>query len=184
MGGKAADEQHFLAGFGMGADHRVLGIGILRLQRMALFFGHPRAEGRLDRVPRLEAVDRRLDVIGQVGIGLGHVRPHRIAADRRAGDAAQHRAHWRVVAPGCIAVPSVFEVVGRRILVLVDLHQTGIFGIAADHRMVFKRPEALGKGDVIGARDVLIAQEQHLVLEQLGADRAEQIVAAARLRPG
>ena len=61
-----------------------------------------RAEAGLDAVPGAQAGDLRLDVLGQPAVGLGHVDPDRVAADRRALDAAQHasptaapRARWR-----------------------------------------------------------------------------------------
>ena len=52
MGGETADVEHFLTGFGVGADHRVFGIGELGFQREALFVGHPRAEAGFDRMAR------------------------------------------------------------------------------------------------------------------------------------
>ena len=39
-------------------------------------------------------------------------------------------------------------------------------GIAARDRVVLQAAEALGKGDVLGLADQLVAQEQHLVVEQ------------------
>ena len=55
-----------------------------------------------------------------------------------------------------------------------------MIGIAARDRMVLQRPEPFGKGYVISAGNVLIAQEQHRVLQQRGLDRAEQIVVTRR----
>ena len=53
-----------------------------------------------------------------------------------------------------------------------------MIGIAADDRMVLELAEAARERDVLGARDVLVAQEQHLVLEQQRADLGEQRVVA------
>ena len=50
--------------------------------------------------------------------------------------------------------------------------------IAAQRRMILELAEAPRKGDVLGARDVLIAQEQHLVLEQQRLDFCKQRVVA------
>ena len=46
--------------------------------------------------------------------------------------------------------------------------------VAAKHRMVFQLTEAPGEGHVIGATDVLVPEEQHAMLEQLGTDLSEQ----------
>ena len=59
---------------------------------------------------------------------------------------------------------------------LVDLHQAGVVRVAARHRVVLELTEAPGEGDMLGAGDVLVAQEQHLVLEQQSLDLGEQIV--------
>ena len=40
-----------------------------------------------------------------------------------------------------------------------------MIGIAAGHRMVFEFPEMPGEGDMLGAGDVLVTKEQHLVLQ-------------------
>ncbi|MND02289.1 hypothetical protein D3C83_216170 [compost metagenome] len=47
--------------------------------------------------------------------------------------------------------------------------------------MILERAETLGEGDMLALADVLIAQEQHLVDEQLAADLREQVVVAGRL---
>src|SRR6516165_6001325 len=44
MGGEPVDKENFLAGLGMGAHDRMLGVGILRLQSEALVDRHRRAE--------------------------------------------------------------------------------------------------------------------------------------------
>ncbi|MCY1430561.1 hypothetical protein D9M71_465110 [compost metagenome] len=50
--------------------------------------------------------------------------------------------------------------------------------IAACDRVILQLAEAAGEGDVLGTADVLVAQEQHLVLEQQLADLGEQAVVA------
>ena len=47
--------------------------------------------------------------------------------------------------------------------------------IAAGDRMVLELAEVAGEGDVLGAADVLVAEEQHLVLQQQGADLGDQV---------
>ena len=46
--------------------------------------------------------------------------------------------------------------------------------IAACHRMILEFTKMAGEGDVLGAGDVLVAEEQDLVLEQQGADLGHQ----------
>ena len=53
--------------------------------------------------------------------------------------------------------------------------------IAAGHRMIFQLAEAASESHVIGATDVLIAQEQHPMLEQLGTNLGEQTVVLHRI---
>ncbi len=53
--------------------------------------------------------------------------------------------------------------------------------VAAGHRVVFQLAEATGEGDVLGAADVLVTQEQHLVLEQQLAQLGEQPFVARRI---
>jgi hypothetical protein len=48
--------------------------------------------------------------------------------------------------------------------------------MAADHRVILQFAETLGKGHMLGATDVLVTQEQHAMLEQLGADLGEQTI--------
>ena len=102
VGGEAADVQHLLAGFGVGAHHRVLGGRMLLGERAALLGRHHRAEGVLDAVAGEERIDLGLDLVGQVPVGLHHVDPDGVAAHRRALDAAQHAAHGRILAPQAV----------------------------------------------------------------------------------
>ena len=53
--------------------------------------------------------------------------------------------------------------------------------VAADHRVILELAEATREGDVLGAREVLVAQEQHLVLEQERPDLGEQRIVARRV---
>ena len=45
-----------------------------------------------------------------------------------------------------------------------------MIGIAAGDRVVLELAEVARERDVLGARDVLVAEEQHLVLQQQRAD--------------
>ncbi|MNN94684.1 hypothetical protein D3C81_2133530 [compost metagenome] len=46
--------------------------------------------------------------------------------------------------------------------------------ITAGDRMILQLAETASKGNVFGAGDVLVAQEQHLVLQQQRLDLGEQ----------
>jgi hypothetical protein len=82
------------------------------------------------------------------------------------GGAARH------VASVCQAFSyrSIVRLVGR----LVDAHEPRMLGIAARNRMIFEVAESPGERHVFRARERLIPQEEHAVLEQRGADLAEQ----------
>ncbi len=45
-----------------------------------------------------------------------------------------------------------------------------MIGVAAHHRVVLERAEVACEGNVLGASDVLIAEEQHAMLDQQGPD--------------
>jgi hypothetical protein len=64
MGGEPIDEENLLSGLGMGAHNRMLGVGILRLEREAFLDRHRGAECRLDAVARAQAGDLALNVLG------------------------------------------------------------------------------------------------------------------------
>ncbi len=73
-------------------------------------------------------------------------------------------------------VPGVLVAVDRLVGALVDLHQAGVLRVAPGHRVVLELAEAPGERDVVAAADVLVAQEQHLVLEQERTDLVEKAV--------
>ncbi|MCY1364396.1 hypothetical protein D9M69_511960 [compost metagenome] len=162
----------------MGAHHRMLGIRVHGLERQALLHGHGGAEARLDAVAGAQALDALLHVGRQLLVGQDHVRPHGVAAHRRALHAAQHATHGRGLAPGGVGVPGVFVAVVGLVRVLVDAYQAGVVRVAAGHRVVLQLAETAGEGHVLGAADVLVAQEQHLVLQQQRLDLGEQAVVA------
>jgi hypothetical protein len=64
-------------------------------------------------------------------------------------------------------------VLGRAVEVLVDPDQAGVLGVASGHRVALQRPEALRQLHVVCPRDVLVAEEEDLVLEQEVLDLAE-----------
>ncbi|MND54279.1 hypothetical protein D3C80_453360 [compost metagenome] len=165
----------------MGAHHRVLGVRVHRLERQAFFNRHGGTEARFDAVAGTQVGDLDLYVFRQVRIGLDHVGPHGVAAHWRAFHATQHAAHRRCFAPGGVGVPGVFIAVHRLVRILVDLHQPRMLRITAGHRMILQLAEAPGEGHVLGAGDVLITQEHHAVLEQLGTNLGKQTIVMHRV---
>ena len=65
MGREGVDEKDLLAGLGVDADDRMLGVGELGMEREALLDRHRRAEAGLDAVARAQRRDPGLDVLGQ-----------------------------------------------------------------------------------------------------------------------
>ena len=167
---EAIDEEDLLFGFRMRSHYRMLGVRKLGLQRQTFFDRHCGAECRFDTVARAKAGDLRLDVFRQLLICERHVGPHGVTADLGAFHAAQHAAERRLFAPAGIGVPGVLVAVVGRVGRFVNANQTGMIGIAADHWMIFEVAEITGEGDVLGARNVLIAEEQYLVGQQQRPD--------------
>ncbi len=56
-----------------------------------------------------------------------------------------------------------------------------MLGVAAGDRMVFQLAEAARKCDMLARRNVLIAQEQHAVLEQGGTDLGKETIVVDRV---
>ncbi|MNC36985.1 hypothetical protein D3C75_855330 [compost metagenome] len=73
-------------------------------------------------------------------------------------------------------MPGVLVAVDRLVGAFVDLHQARRLRMGRRHRVVLQLAEAAGEGHVIRTRNVLIAQEQHLVLQQQSLDLVEQAV--------
>ncbi len=75
-------------------------------------------------------------------------------------------------------MPRVLVLLVARIGALVDAHEARVVRIAAGDRMVLELAEAAREGDMLGARHVLVVQEQDAMLEQQCADLREQPVIA------
>src|SRR4051812_11048031 len=176
------DEEDVLTRLRVRLHDGVLGVGEALVQGQPLLGGHRRTEARLDAVPGPQAGDLRLHVVGEVAVGLGHVDPDGVAADRGALDAAQHAAEGRHLAPRGVAVEGVLVVLRSAVEVLVDAHQTRVLRVAARDRVVLERTEALRQRDVLAAGDVLVAEEEDLVLHQQVPDLVEEAGVARGLR--
>ncbi|MNT04912.1 hypothetical protein D3C72_1395100 [compost metagenome] len=73
-------------------------------------------------------------------------------------------------------MPGIFVAFGRAVRGLVDLNQSRVIGMAAHHWMVLKLAEAARKGHVLRARDVLVAEEQHAMLQEQRPDFCHLLV--------
>ena len=107
-------------------------------------------------------------------------------------DGAQHRAERRALAPGDVAVPDVLVAAGCRSL--LEAHDLGRLlglrrGARADERVALEPAPVAGEGRVLLVGEVLVAEEQHLPLEQRPVELGEQLVVERigerrRRRPG
>ncbi|MNT02994.1 hypothetical protein D3C72_1375110 [compost metagenome] len=181
MGGEGVDEQHLFTGLRMSTHHRVLGIGVLGLERQALFDRHVGTEAGFNAVPGAQAFNLLFHLIRQVLVCQDHVRPHGVTTHGRALHTAQHTAHGRCVTPGGVGVPGVLITISWLVRALVDLHQARMLRVAAGYWMVFQLTKAPGKCHMVGAANVLLTQEQHSVLEQLRTELLEQIIIVYRI---
>jgi hypothetical protein len=71
-------------------------------------------------------------------------------------------------------MPRALAAVVRLVRRLVDAHEPRMIGVAARDRMVFELAEMPGEGDMLRAGDVLVAEEQHPVLQKQGLDLGDQ----------
>ena len=77
-------------------------------------------------------------------------------------------------------MPGVLVAVDRSVGRLVDAHETGIVRVAARDGVILELTEVPRERDVLGARDVLVAEEQDLVLQQQGANLGDEPGVARR----
>ena len=145
---------------------RRIGKQLLHLAQLGLVFVgllEQRAEV-LEVVHGAQPVDHLLEGVAQAVIGRLHVGPQRVAADLRHDLAAQDRVLGRVLAERRVAVPHV----GRedRIVLMIVEHQDFRELALRPHRMDFELAEMPAHGDVLRGVHVLVAHEEHLVLDQ------------------
>ena len=86
-------------------------------------------------------------------------------------DGAQHRAPRRLLPPGDVAVPGVL--VAAPVLVGDQHHHLGIPRLGRHERMHLELAELAAERDVLLGGDVLVAEEQHLVVEPRLVQRRE-----------
>ena len=181
-GGEAVvDEQRFLAGFRVGADHRVadrrvVAAGLLPARQVF----RPDAEA-LQR----EGVHKVMGggQAGEQGLQRGRQRgkrrraagPQRVAADFRQLARRQHRAQRRGGVEGDVGVPDgvVAQVKGFG----VQHHDFRRVRVLRVDRVGVQRAKAGGKVALLARRQGLPTEEQHLVLQPGGAQLGQQRLA-------
>jgi hypothetical protein len=125
---------------------------------------------------------RSFSSVGQVAIDRGGVGEQGVAAQRRHVPHAQHPAHRRRGAEGDVGVPLVGGADERHDLLAqlhavggLDVQDLGKAGHVGGDRMPFQVPEISTETDMILMTDVLVSKEHHLVAQQRGADRGDDL---------
>ncbi|MNM90896.1 hypothetical protein D3C81_1031750 [compost metagenome] len=182
MGGeRGVDEQDLFASLWMGKHHRVFSGRVLRGHRVTFFAWQLGAKGLLGTVLGIQAIDPLLDAFGQLFVGHHHVGKQRIAAGLRTQFAAQYRTAGRRLLVGDIGMPEVFATslfhiaLGlARIEIAVQHQQLVRLRMARRQGMGFQFAELRGEVLLLHWSDVLVAKEQHFVLEPQLPDLRDQ----------
>ena len=101
-------------------------------------------------------------------VGGVHVREERVAPHIRDLDCPQDRGLGGTLAPGDVVVPLVL--VAGAVGVLLEAHQLRLLGVRGDERVDLEFAEVAGEGHVLGRRERLPAEEDHLVVGHCGGD--------------
>jgi hypothetical protein len=72
-------------------------------------------------------------------------------------------------------MPSILVAIVRGIGRLVDPHEAGMIWVATCYGVIFKLAEIARERDVLGAREILVAEKQDLVLEKQGSNLCHKI---------
>ncbi|MNQ81286.1 hypothetical protein D3C85_963000 [compost metagenome] len=182
MGGeRGVDEQHLFARFWMGKHHRVFSGRVLRGHRMTFFAWQLGTKGLLGTVFCVQAVDPLLDGLWQLFVSHHHVGPHGVSAGLRPHFAAQYRSAGRRLLVGDIGMPEVFAAglfdiaLGfTRIEIAIQHQQLVRLRMARRQGMGFQFAELRGEVLLLQGGDVLVAKEQHFVLQPQRPDFCDQ----------
>ncbi len=126
-----------------------------------------------------EALDAVLQLVGQALVGGVHVAEQRVAAGLWYLDRPQDRPLRRHLTPGDVVVPAVLVPTG--VGVLGEADQLGTLVVVAQERVDLELPEPPREGDVLLGSELLVAEEQHLVVDPRPCQFLEHVV-GERLR--
>ena len=160
----------------MGAHHRVRALDCLGVEALA----HAAVIGEvalgLSRcVHRVQRIEHLPHAVGERLVGEVHVGEHRVTANPRELTRIQHRAPWRSFQEGEVGVPSRTEI-PRLVRLLHNLDDVRMSRKSVYVGVRFERTEAFGERAVLLRRQFLVAEEDHEVVVQRGADCLENLV--------
>jgi hypothetical protein len=119
-------------------------------------------------VHRAKVRDHFSERVAELLVDGFHVCPERVAADFRHDLTSQDRVFRRILPKGGVAVPHV-RGQDRVVLVIVEHEDFGEFALRP-HRMDFELAEHPAHLDVLLRGQMLIADHDHLVLDQGGLE--------------
>ena len=123
----------------------------------------------MDRAQPVEAVP---DLVGQSFVRTVHVGEQRVAADVGDDASAEDRTERRLGSPRHVAVPGVLA--SAVPLVVLDQQDLAVFLVLRCHRMDLEVAEIATEVEMLLRGDRLLAEEEHLVLQQTGAQRRDR----------
>ena len=168
MAGEAGiDVDRPLARFGMRADHRMAHRRVLLVQFLGAL-AEPLGEDARDIVHRRQPFTESLHLVRQALVGEVHVCKQRIAAAFGHLARQQDRAKRGALAPGDVRMPVVL--LPAALGAMRDAQHLGVGLVLWRGRMDLEIAEMAREGDVLRAGYVLVAEEDHAVLEQRRAD--------------
>ena len=160
------------AGLGMGAHRGMLG---RRVDAVAQVVAPVAADVVLPAlVHRRQLLEQPLHAVGEGLPGGVHAGEQGVAARRRRLLDAQDAAHRGVDVARDVGVP---QLAGHELRVAVGVHDQdlGMLGVLRGGGMDVQVPEEAAEGLVLRPGQLLIAEEQHEVLHQRGADGVDGV---------
>ena len=124
---------------------------------------------------RAQPFERRLQPVGQRVIGRVHAGEHRIAPERRHLAGIEHGAEGGDLVVAVIGVPAAADI-GFLLRLLAHLGDLRPAVDGAEEAVDVDGGKAFGEGDVLGFAQPLVAEEDHAVLAEGGADLADRVI--------
>src|SRR5579883_709605 len=178
-----ADQQRLAAGLGMDLHqlpqrHRPVMEAVAAVLAVGLLLAGVVPELALAVVQRVigsEALDLGLGRGVERVIGRAHVGEAGVAADRRHFLGTEHRALGLDRHVGRIAMPAHVALEDLHAVVVVLLEPQGavLLDVADRCHLELERPETLGEGDLLGARQMLPGEDQQRVFQPGVIERPE-----------